>query len=89
MANIKKTVTIPEHLYKEVISEEENFSRAVQEALKAYLEGRRLRKKKTAKLMSLFGALKSWEISDGKEFVDRIRSETIRTQKKREEWLDI
>ncbi len=84
MAVVKKTVSIPEELYKEVKAEGENFSKVVKEALEEYI-----RKKQKERLLSLHGALKDWEIEDGAKFVDKMRRESLKMQKEREKWMGI
>jgi len=79
---IKKTVSIPEDIYKEAREFSENFSQIVKEALEDYLK-----KKKKEKILSMAGSLKDWEIKEGLEYENKAREEDIRTQKEREkEW---
>ncbi len=70
MPVVKKTVSIPEDLYKESRKFSNNFSEVIREALDRYIK-----RNKKEKLLSLAGALNNNE--DGKEFVDRIRSEDL------------
>lgn len=84
MKTIKKTISIPEEIYKEVQEFSENFSQIVKDALKEYLE-----KKKKEKILSMAGSLKGWEIKDGLEYEKEIREEDIKTQKEREKSWDI
>ncbi len=83
MATVKKTVSIPEDLYREVTKENRSFSRVVSEALQEYLK-----KKRKERLESLWGALKDMEIQGGTEFVDELRMEQLRVQEERERWED-
>ena len=79
---IKKTISIPEDIYKEAREFSENFSQIVKEALEDYLK-----KKKKEKILSMAGSLKDWEIKEGLEYENKAREEDIRTQKEREkEW---
>ena len=77
MPVVKKTVSIPEDLYKESKKISNNFSKVISEALGEYIKSR-----KKEKLLSLAGALNNAE--DGKGFVDKIRSEDLKREKKRE-----
>ncbi|WP_029523200.1 type II toxin-antitoxin system CcdA family antitoxin [Persephonella sp. KM09-Lau-8] len=82
MSVIKKTISIPEDVYKEAREFSENFSQIVKEALEDYLK-----KKKKEKILSMAGSLKDWEIKEGLEYENKAREEDIRTQKEREkEW---
>ncbi|WP_297453470.1 type II toxin-antitoxin system CcdA family antitoxin [Persephonella sp.] len=82
MGVVKKTISIPENIYKEAREFSENFSHIVKEALEDYLK-----KKKKEKILSMAGSLKDWEIKDGLEYENKARKEDIRTQKEREkEW---
>ena len=81
MAVVRKTVSLPEELYKEVASEREGFSEIVRKALEEYLRNR-----KKEKLISLWGKLKDWDIREGREFVHELRKEQLNAQKEREEW---
>ena len=82
MGVVKKTISIPENIYKEAREFSENFSHIVKEALEDYLK-----KKKKEKILSMAGSLKDWEIKDGLEYENKAREEDIRTQKEREkEW---
>ncbi len=84
MSVVKKTVSIPEEIYKEAREISNNFSQIVKEALKEYLK-----KKKKEKILSMAGALKDWEIEDGIEYEKKMREEDIETQEKREKSWDI
>ena len=84
MATVKKTVSIPEDLYREVTKESKSFSRVVSEALQEYLK-----KKRKERLESLWGTLKDMEIQGGVEFVDELRKAQLRGQEERERWEDI
>ena len=84
MSVVKKTVSIPEEIYKEAREISNNFSQIVKEALKEYLK-----KKKKEKILSMAGALKDWEIKDGIEYEKKMREEDIETQEKREKSWDI
>ena len=66
MPVVKKTVSIPEDLYKESKKLSNNFSKVISEALDEYIK-----RKKKKKLLSLAEALNNNE--NGKEFVYRIR----------------
>ncbi len=77
MPVVKKTVSIPEDLYKESKKFSNNFSKVISEALDEYIK-----KRKKEKLLSLAGSLNNTE--DGKEFVDRIRNEDLNQEEKRE-----
>ena len=83
MSVIKKTVSIPEEIYKEAQEFSNNFSQIVKEALKEYLK-----KKKKEKILSMAGALKDWEIKDGLEYEKNMRKEDIKTQEEREKSWD-
>ena len=84
MARVKKSVTLPEELYKEAVREGKNFSGVVSEALKEYL-----RKRKREKLKSLWGSMKDLWISEGTEFVNELRNEELKAQRERERWQGI
>ena len=84
MAVVRKTVSIPEELYRQVTSEGRGFSEIVREAIEEYI-----RKKRKEKAISLFGSLKDWEIKNGAEFVDEVRQQQLERQEQREKWLDI
>ncbi len=77
MPVVKKTVSIPEDLYKESKKFSNNFSKVISEALDEYIK-----KKRKEKLLSLAGALNNGE--DGKEFVDKIRNEDLKLEKEKE-----
>ena len=77
MPVVKKTVSIPEALYKESKKLSNNFSKVISEALDEYIK-----KKRKEKLLSLAGALNNGE--DGKEFVDKIRNEDLKLEKEKE-----
>lgn len=77
MKVIRKSVSIPEELYREVIKFESSFSKAVREALDEYIK-----KRKKEKIMSLAGKLELEE--DGVQIVKRLREEDIGAQEKRE-----
>lgn len=77
MKVIRKSVSIPEELYREVIKLESSFSKAVKEALGEYVK-----KRKKEKIMSLAGKLELEE--DGAKIVKKLREEDIEAQKKRE-----
>ena len=77
MPVVKKTVSIPEGLYKESKKLSNNFSKVISEALDEYIK-----KKRKEKLLSLAGALNNGE--DGKEFVDKIRNEDLKLEKEKE-----
>ncbi|WP_293444453.1 type II toxin-antitoxin system CcdA family antitoxin [Persephonella sp.] len=79
MGVVKKTVSIPEEIYKEAQEISENFSQIVKEALKEYLK-----KKKKEKILSMAGTLKKWEVEDGLEYEENMRKEDIETQEERE-----
>ncbi len=84
MSVVKKTVSIPEEIYKEAREISNNFSQIVKEALEDYLK-----KKRKEKVLSMAGALKDWEIEDGIEYEKKMREEDIETQEKREKSWDI
>ncbi len=84
MSVVKKTVSIPEEIYKEAREISNNFSQIVKEALEDYLK-----KKRKEKILSMAGALKDWEIKDGIEYEKKMREEDIETQEKREKSWDI
>ena len=77
MKVIRKSVSIPEELYREVIKFESSFSKAVREALDEYIK-----KRKKEKIMSLAGKLELEE--DGVQIVKRLREDDIGAQEKRE-----
>ena len=77
MKVIRKSVSIPEELYREVIKFESSFSKAVREALDEYIK-----KRKKEKIMSFAGKLELEE--DGVQIVKRLREEDIGAQEKRE-----
>ncbi len=77
MSVVKKTVSIPEDLYKESKKFSNNFSKVISEALDEYIKRRR-----KEKLLSLAGVLNNGE--DGKKFVDKIRNEDLKSERKRE-----
>ena len=77
MPVVKKTVSIPEDLYKESKKFSNNFSKVISEALDEYIKRR-----KKEKLLSLAGSVNNTE--DGKEFVDRIRNEDLKLERERE-----
>ena len=83
MAVVKKTISIPEDLYLQAISEGRKFSEVVREAIEEYLKD-----KKKRKALKLWGKLKDWEVGDGKEFVRGVREEQIKAQEERERWLN-
>ncbi len=83
MSIVKKTVSIPEEIYKEAQEISNNFSQIVKEALKEYLK-----KKKKEKILSMAGVLKDWEIEDGVEYEKKMRKEDIKTQEGREQSWD-
>ena len=77
MPVVKKTVSIPEDLYKESKKFSNNFSKVISEALDEYIK-----RKRKEKLLALAGALNNNE--DGKEFVDKIRSEDLKLEEEKE-----
>jgi len=77
MSVVKKTVSIPKDLYNESKKLSNNFSKVISEALDEYIK--RIKKEK---LLSLAGVLNNNE--DGKEFVEIIRSEDIKSEAKRQ-----
>ena len=83
MAVVKKTISIPEELYQQAISEGRKFSEVVREAIEEYLKDRKRRK-----ALKLWGKLKNWEVGDGREFVGSMREEQIEAQEEREKWLN-
>ena len=83
MSVVKKTISIPEELYEQLVSEGEGLSKIVRRALEEYIK-----KRKKEKAISLWGKLKDWEIEDGMAFVDRVRKEQLEVQKDRKEWPD-
>lgn len=85
MGIVKKTVSLPQSLYREVerIESSKNFSKVVQRALKEYLE-----KKKREKILSFAGSLRDWEVGDGREFVEKLREEEIEAERERESSWD-
>ncbi|MCX7760470.1 MAG: type II toxin-antitoxin system CcdA family antitoxin [Hydrogenothermaceae bacterium] len=83
MSVIKKTISLPEDIYREVASTSDNFSKVVKEALEEYLK-----KKKKEKLLTLAGKLKDWNIEDGVEFVSKLRKEKMDFQKDRRKFWD-
>jgi len=84
MSVIKKTISIPEEMYKEAQEFSGNFSQIVKDALNEYLK-----KKKKEKILSMAGSLKDWEVKDGLEYEKEMREEDIKTQKEREKNWDI
>ncbi|SMO66149.1 hypothetical protein SAMN06269117_1172 [Balnearium lithotrophicum] len=85
MGIVKKTVSLPQSLYREVerIESSKNFSKVVQRALKEYLE-----KRKREKILSFAGSLRDWEVEDGREFVEKLREEEIEAERERESSWD-
>ncbi|WP_147425007.1 hypothetical protein [Hydrogenivirga caldilitoris] len=83
MAVVKKTVSIPEELYREAVREGKSFSKVVGEALREYLKSKR-----KERLKSLWGTLKDLGIKEGTEFVNELRSEQLKAQEDRERWQD-
>ena len=81
MSVVKKTISIPEDLYKETAEYSKNFSKFVQSALKHFIEN-----KKKEKILSFAGKLSEWEIN-GLEYVKEQREEDIKTQKERDEFF--
>ena len=83
---IKKTVSMPEDIYEEIkkLENSKNFSQIVKKALREYIE-----KRKKERIMSFAGVLKDWKIEDGKEFLNEIRKEDIKSQEEREKFWDI
>ena len=77
MATIKKTISLPEELYKEAENLSHNFSEIVKEALSEYIK-----KKKIEKALSTAGAFKDMK-ETGIEYVDRIRNEDISLEEER------
>ena len=76
MPVVKKTVSIPEDLYKESKKFSNNFSKVIREALDEYIKRR-----KKEKLLNFAGSLNNTE--DGKEFVDRMRREDLKSERER------
>ena len=77
MATIKKTISLPEELYKEAENLSQNFSEIVKEALSEYIK-----KKKIEKALSTAGAFNDMK-ETGTEYVDRIRNEDIYLEEER------
>jgi len=77
MPVVKKTVSIPEDLYKESKKFSNNFSKVISEALDEYIK-----RKRKEKLLALAGTLNNNE--DGKEFVEKIRNEDLKLEKEKE-----
>ncbi len=77
MAAIKKTISLPEELYKEAENLSNNFSEIVKEALSEYIK-----KKKIEKTLSTAGAFKDMK-ETGIEYVDKIRNEDISLEEER------
>ncbi len=77
MATIKKTVSLPEELYKEAENISHNFSEVVKEALSEYIK-----RKKIEKALSTAGALKNLK-QTGIEYVDKMRREDLSVEEER------
>ena len=77
MALVKKTVSLPEELYREAKSISDNFSEIVKEALSEYIK-----RKKIEKVLSTTGALKELK-GTGIEYVDRMRKEDLFIEEER------
>ncbi|WP_293447859.1 type II toxin-antitoxin system CcdA family antitoxin [Persephonella sp.] len=77
MATIKKTISLPEELYKEAENLSQNFSEIVKESLSEYIK-----KKKIEKALSTAGDFKDIK-ETGIEYVDRIRNEDISLEEER------
>ena len=77
MATIKKTISLPEELYKEAESISNNFSEIVKEALSDYLK-----RKKIEKALSTAGVLKDFK-ENSIEYVDRMRKEDLSVEEER------
>ena len=83
MAVVRKTISIPEDLYKQVADEGKGFSEVVRQAIEEYIQRR-----KKEKAMTLWGKLKDWGIEEGIKYTDEVRKEQLSAQKQRETWLD-
>ncbi len=81
MPVVKKTISIPEEIYRESKKLSNNFSKVISEALEEYIK-----KRKKEKLLSLAGTLNSAE--DGKEFVHKMRNEDRKLKQEREAYWD-
>ncbi len=77
MVTIKKTISLPEELYKEAENLSQNFSEIFKEALSEYIK-----KKKIEKALSTAGAFKDMK-ETGIEYVDRIRNEDTSLEEER------
>ncbi len=77
MAVIKKTISLPEELYKEAENISHNFSEIVKEALSEYIK-----KKKIEKALSTAGTFKDLK-ETGVEYVDKMRKEDLLLEEER------
>jgi len=77
MAVIKKTISLPEELYKEAENISHNFSEIVKEALSEYIK-----KKKIEKAISTAGEFKGLK-ETGIEYVDKMRKEDLLLEEER------
>ena len=77
MSIVKKTISLPEDLYREAKNISDNFSKVVKEALSEYFE-----KRKIENILSTAGSLKDFK-ETGVEYVDKIRKEDTSIEEKR------
>ncbi len=82
MAVVKKTISIPEDIYRDTQKFSKNFSKTVVESLEEYVK-----KKKREHLLCLAGELEDFE--DGREFIENIRKEDKKANMERDENWDI
>ena len=77
MATIKKTISLPEELYREVEGISHNFSEIVKEALLEYIK-----KKKVEKALLTAGVFKDLK-ETGVEYVKKMRKEDLSIEEER------
>jgi metal-responsive CopG/Arc/MetJ family transcriptional regulator len=77
MATIKKTISLPDELYKEAEGISDNFSEIVKEALSEYIK-----RKKIEKALLTAGTLKNLK-ETGTEYVDKMRKEDLSIEEER------
>jgi len=75
--NNKKTISLPEELYREAEGISHNFSEIVKEALSEYIK-----RKKIEKTISTAGAFKDLK-ETGVEYVDKMRQEDLSIEEER------
>jgi metal-responsive CopG/Arc/MetJ family transcriptional regulator len=77
MVTVKKTISLPEDLYNEAKSISNNFSELIKEALKEYIQ-----RKKIEKTLSTAGVLKDLK-ETGIEYMDKLREEDLSLEDKK------